>query len=175
MKNNILNLALTVGVLLSALFSCDTNTPGAQENKYSVAAERYTFYADADKYKEATTGRADKDQCKFTWKVLKVNRNGNVLTIDISRPSGCDVKYEIIWDGIILESYPGVANVFLKAQSENCTNQADTTTDKLVVDLEAAFKDIKPSTLKDTNFNIREFCATKDIQCEKNCDVTITN
>jgi len=174
MKNQILNFVVLVIVSI-VFFSCNSESPEAASEGYKVQTEAYTFYSDQKKYQDANARRGESDECQFSWSIRNVKRNGNVLTLDISRPAGCEVEYELIWNGMILESFPMMANVFIKAISDGCTDQDEDTTDILEIDLEKALKDTSLSTLSNTNFNIREFCAFKDVQCMEGCDVAVSN
>ncbi len=177
MKKN--GLSLIASVLLIVLFSCNTENsdlaPLTSSEKYEVKSGDMTFFSDSEKYKETNARRGQSDDCKFPVDILKVNRNENELTISISRPKSCKVKYEFIWDGIILESYPMMANIFIKAVSDNCTGQRDMLTEDIIIDLEKAFKNTPKSTLKDINFFIKDACSLKDVQCLEDCNVAVSN
>jgi hypothetical protein len=168
-----------IGVLVVALlFGCRNDKANAEPTpveKYTVTSDLYTFHADSEKYQDVNVRRAQEDLCHFSWEILNVSREDNILVVEISRPKDCDVRYEIIWDGAIMESYPMMANIFLKAVSDNCIDQDDTITDELVIDLEDSFKDIPKSTLDNTDFMIRDVCSLTDVQCVDDCNVAVPN
>lgn len=181
MKTHILTLTGISALLGSALLatSCIENNPGTDllipVETYKVETENYTFLSDPEKYKETNTSRMDSESCSFTWSIEKVTRSENILTLDVSRPLSCEVSYELIWDGAIMESYPMMANIYLHALSEGCEDEDELTADVLVINLEETFKNLSGSSLAEINFNIREVCTLKDIQCMDDCDVTVSN
>jgi len=163
---------------MTLLIGCRNENMRADPNpdeKYTVTSDLYTFHADSEKYQEVNVRRAQENLCNFSWEILNVSREGNILIVDISRPKDCDVTYEIIWDGAIMESYPMMANIFLNAVSESCSDQHETITDELVIDLEGSFKDIPKSTLDNTSFTIRDVCSLTGVQCVDDCNVAVSN
>lgn len=150
----------------------DTLMPVEQ---YQVTAEDYTFFSDPEKYQDTRARRLESAHCTYSWSIQNVSRNANVLTVDIARPQGCEVLYELIWDGAVMESYPMMANVFVHPRSAGCTDQAEEETDRLVIDLKEAFKNVSETTLRDINFNIREVCTIKDVKCMEDCDLSVSD
>jgi hypothetical protein len=170
--------SLIGALLMTLLIGCRNDNVNADPNpaeKYTVTSDLYTFHSDSEKYQDVNVRRAQENLCPFSWEILNVSREGNILVVDISRPKDCDVTYEIIWDGAIMESYPMMANIFLNAVSESCSDQDDTVTDELVIDLEDSFKDIPKSTLDNTSFTIRDVCSLTDVQCVDDCNVAVSN
>lgn len=171
MKNLILLTLLT-------LLSCNNDhitTDTLDGKKYTVTTEKYTFYADPQKYLDANKNWTQPDQCKFSWKVKHVGRSGNTIRIDISKPKHCEVSYDILWNGAIMESYPPMANIFLIAKSENCTDAGEMETEQLIINLEEAFKDVPTASLRETVFYIKQVCSSTSIECKKDCDVSLNN
>lgn len=165
--------------LLLLMTSCDKDNAGTPTESYQIVTESYVFYANQEKYQEVNIKRTNEGYCQVPSEILKVKRDESKLSITIARPKNCSVSYEIIWDGAVMESFPMMANIFLKAVSENCATtlleQGNIATDMLVIDLEKTFKDIPSSSLKDTNFMVKEACSLNDFQCMENCNLSVSN
>ncbi len=169
-------MSILVGVLLVALTSCerkgDTDLKGSN---YKVSIGDYTFYADKEKYTDLENLRGDSTLCQIEIEIVKVKRQGNSMTIDIAKPKNCDVEFEVLWNGTIMESFPMQAHFYIHPISKNCTDQEEKEIIVLTLDLEEILKDFDASYIADTNFTIKESCKFVDIVCVENCDVTTTN
>ncbi len=161
------------------LASCDNDSSDGDSDlkgtNYKVSTGDFTFYANKEKYTDLETLRGDDTLCQIETKVVKVKREGNNLTIDISKPKNCDVEFEVVWNGTILESFPMQAHLYIHPTSNNCTDQDEKEIKVLILDLEEVLKDLDASYIENTNFTIKESCRLVDIVCAENCDVTITN
>jgi len=167
-------------LLIMVVISCRQDLPVVPSPvgpalKYTVPGDQYTFYADSEKYTMTSLDRTKDYLCNFPWNVVSVVRTDNMVSVHISRPIECQVEYELIWDGTLMHSYPMMANVFINAISQNCTNKGQVGVDTLNIDLKKTFKDLSEATLENTNFLIREVCALKDIQCMDDCNVSVSN
>ncbi len=184
MKKATIRLPLTVmlilvSILLVAVTSCESSNSSNGDSDlkgrdYKVSTGDYTFYANKEKYTDLEGSRGDEALCQIEMEIVKVKREGNILTIDVSQPKNCDVELEVLWDGIFMESFPMQAYFYMHPTSNNCTNQDEKEIVVLTLDLEEILKESDASYIADTNFTIKESCRLVDIVCVENCDVTVT-
>jgi len=179
LKSAFMVMLALASVSLLTLASCDSDSSDGDSDlkgtDYKVSKGDYTFYANKEKYTDLETLRGDESLCQIEIKIVKVKREGNILTIDVSKPKSCDVEFEVVWNGTILESFPMQAHLYIHPTSNNCTDQDEKEVEVLTLDLEEVLKDLDASFIEDTNFTIKESCRLVDIVCAENCDVTITN
>ena len=170
-------MLVLASVSFFTMVSCNSNSSNGDSDlkgtNYKVTTGDYTFYANKEKYTDLETLRGDESLCQIEIKVVKVKREGNILTIDVSKPKNCDVKFEIVWNGMVLESFPMQAHLYIHPTSNNCTDQEEKEVKVLTIDLEEVLKDLDASYIEDTNFTIKESCRLVDIICTGDCDVTI--
>ncbi|AUP80958.1 hypothetical protein C1H87_20485 [Flavivirga eckloniae] len=164
----------------ASLISCDKEEDDPQgkmgvKGIYKITENIYTLYADNEKFIEANDKRGQADFCQVKTEIHKVKRVNNILTIEIYRPKNCNVKYEIIWDGAIMESHPSQAYLYVHAIAENCNDLKEKELDILIIDLEKTIKDIDKNTLKEIYFTIKDSCSLTDVYCTEDCNVTVTN
>lgn len=170
---------LMASLMLFVLFGCESSEMApldklALKETYKVATESYTFHANPEKYGDMESKRAKDELCAIETEISKVQRTDNILTITVARPMDCDIDYEIIWNGEILESYPMQSNLYIHAIGNNCSG-THSTDDVLSIDLEQVLKDIDASIIADIDFTIKDACRLLDVTCNDNCNVTIRN
>ncbi|WP_157209228.1 hypothetical protein [Mariniflexile maritimum] len=161
------------------LFNCDSSKDEVTDklqikDNYEVNEGPYTFFANAEKYKDTDLKRGQDNFCQVETKISKVKREGNVLTIEILKPKDCDVKYEIIWDGVLFFSNPMLSTIYVKALANDCDENSGTEIDALVIKLEEAFKTLKKDMIDKTNFTVRDACSLVNIDCTGDCNVSTT-
>ncbi|GIZ09044.1 hypothetical protein [Flavobacterium sp. UMI-01] len=163
------------------LFSCentghDANDEFKLKENYQIIGEHFTFYADPQKFQETNVKRGKDEFCQVETKISKVKREDNILTIEILKPLGCQINYDIIWSGEIRESFPMQSNLYIRAKAEKCDNKRFASErDTLKINLELVLKDVNPNNIKTTNFVIKDACALEDINCNGNCSITVTD
>lgn len=176
MKPKILVFSLYLTGLLATAPSCtEENEPDLfpfSEN-YTLTMENLSFYADHGRYNQVNSKREDGSLCLLDSDILRVQRNQNILALHIAKPVGCAVKYELVWDGTLMESFPMRANIFVRAIGENC-GSSDLETEVLQVDLEKTFKTLSPAEIDSTIFNVRDACSQQDFYCMENCGLTVS-
>ncbi len=174
-------MLVLVSVSFFTLTSCDNDSSDNDSDlkgaNYKFSTGDFTFYANKEKYIDLEVLRGDKTLCQIEIEVVKVKREGNILTIDITKPKNCDVLFEVVWDGAIMESFPMQCHLYIHPTSNNCTDQDQDEKEikVLTLDLEKILKDLDVSYIEDTNFTIKESCRLVDIVCTENCNITITN
>ncbi|WP_308992461.1 hypothetical protein QLS71_000290 [Mariniflexile litorale] len=161
------------------LFNCDSSKDSGEDklqlkDNYEVTEGPYTFFANAEKYKDTDLKRGQDNFCQVETKISKVKREGNILTIEILKPKNCEIKYEIIWDGVVFFSNPMQSTIYVKALADNCNEDSDMEIDALVIKLEEAFKTLKKDMIDRTNFTVRDACSLVNIDCVDDCNVVIT-
>ncbi len=114
--------------------------------------------------------RKSPSDCQVNYEVKTVKRNGNDLTLEISRPKGCSGIYELVWDGLWQESYPRRMQLYLTASFNSCSPGIETETDVIRVDLEKAIKETSADLF---TIYLREYCSFRDFNCEGNCNLII--
>ena len=159
--------------------ACDSDSgldagPDAEPEKFTVKTDNYTFYADKERFTEADARRADKDYCDVPTKIKRVQRNDNLLAVTVSIPKNCEPSYEVIWNGLILESFPVQITLFLKVLGE-CTDNGEFEQHQVVLDLEEIFTDESSVNPAEANFTVKDACSLLDVACESDCDITVSN
>jgi hypothetical protein len=70
------------------------------------------------------------------FEIVGVTRSGNTMDITVSFQTGCETnKFDIIWDGTIMESYPPRTRIFVKRNASGCDDSDEIETTVLTVDL----------------------------------------
>ena len=174
-------MLVLVSVSFFTLASCDSdssdNNSDLKGTNYEVSTGDFTFYANKEKYTDIEEIRGDNSLCQIEIEVVKVKREGNILTVDISKPKNCDVDFEVVWNGAVMESFPMKCYFYIHPTSKNCTdqNQDEKEIKVLTLDLEKILKGFDASYIEGTHFTIKESCRLVDIECSGNCNVTVTN
>jgi hypothetical protein len=174
-KTQIIGLFLTGWMLTTP--SCTQESDFEQQQpseQYTVIQEDYSFFADHQKYKEADTKRAQGDLCNVEWKIIQVQRTGNELALQLSKPKDCKVRYEFIWNGILMESFPMMAHILVKAVGENCVAE-EYEEEVITVELDTVFKNLTTDDIANTNFTVRDACSLEDFNCTDDCNTSISN
>lgn len=170
---------ISILIICLLLYNCDsTNVDDKLQvnENYVVIEDDYTFIVDAEKYKDTELKRAKDDFCQVKTNISKVAREDNILIIEILKPKNCELKYEVIWDGLLLESYPMQGAIFVHSITDtNCNEGAEKETDTLVINLEEALKTLKKDIIENTNFTVRDACSLVDVNCSGNCNEVITD
>ncbi|MCK9411417.1 MAG: hypothetical protein M0Q53_03890 [Prolixibacteraceae bacterium] len=75
------------------------------------------------------------------FEISKVDRSKNILTITATYPEGCgDSKFTIIWNGLVMESYPEMIFLYLRRTSD-CKVAGNATSRVLSINLNACLGD----------------------------------
>jgi hypothetical protein len=127
-------LVIVAGLMLAGT-SCskdETNSPDTAP--VTIEKENYTFLKNAGLYQEAQKDRSENYSSPF--EIDSVTRTGAIMEINVSFPAGCETnKFEVIWDGTVMESYPPQTRIFVKRTATGCVNSGETMTEVLTVDL----------------------------------------
>ena len=117
----ILNFILLGSIIVFS--SCSKNND--KELVVPHAGENFNFYESANLYKEAQKLRSKSYSDAF--EIEKVERIDNLLNITVSYQGNCETsKFDIIWDGMLLFSWPMQANLIIKRDATNCGNEIKT-------------------------------------------------
>ena len=82
----------------------------------------YTFLKNTQASNEANLLRSTSYSAPF--EITKVERNKEQLNITVSYPDDCgDSRFEVIWNGMTLESYPEIVFFYLRRVSDCKTSQ----------------------------------------------------
>ena len=104
----------------------DFPTPNIQEN--------FNFYKSLKLYTEAQEQRSETYSGAF--EIEKVERKGNNLDVTVSYPENCETnKFDVIWNGIVLESWPVQTQIIIKRSASNCNSNEKMKTETLSIDL----------------------------------------
>ncbi len=124
-------LKVLLPILLIVLISCSKDDI---QNDVGYQEANYTFYKSANLFSEAENNRSAEYSKAF--KIVSVNRTDNKLEIKLSYEGSCDNnKFEVIWSGAIMESWPMQTTLFVKRSAENCKNDGKTFEETLIIDL----------------------------------------
>lgn len=106
-------LAILVGLLvLSFAYSCKKS----EQQKEEMVLDK-NLLKSANKYEQLLDKRSE---AEGTFSIADIKRNGDMLTISIN--GGCSAEdFQIVWDGVILLSYPGQVRLILhNTSSKDC-------------------------------------------------------
>lgn len=128
-------LLVVAASLLMITGSCSKDdTNGANETPLKIDQGNYTFLKSGSLYDEAKRDRSENYSSPF--EIDSVIRTGDIMDITVSFPAGCETnKFEVIWDGVILESYPVQTRIFVKRTASGCPESDETKSEVLSVDL----------------------------------------
>ena len=167
-------------ILFTVNMGCDNDenpkaTPdGGPSIEFTFKSDNYIFFADHEKFQEASARRANDTYCSVKSDIKKVQREGNLLGVSLMKPKGCEVSYEVIWNGLILESFPVQITLFLKTIG-SCGDTEEKEADEVVLDLEEIFKDVEMVNPDEAVFMVKDACSLLDIQCDGDCDITVSD
>ncbi len=104
-------VALTIMVLSCTKESSDSSA------YQDFVAQNYSFLKNTQASNEANLMRSDTYSDPF--EITKVERKNNILNITVTYPDDCgDTKFEVIWNGLTLESYPEIIFFYLRRTSD---------------------------------------------------------
>jgi hypothetical protein len=128
-------LLVVAASLLMITGSCSKDdTNGANETPLKIDQGNYTFLKSGSLYDEAKRDRSENYSSPF--EIDSVIRTGDIMDITVSFPAGCETnKFEVIWDGVILESYPVQTRIFVRRTASGCPESDETKSEVLSVDL----------------------------------------
>ena len=132
------NLAVMM-ILLLTTATCNKESSKALDPLESFAAANFSFLKSTQASNEANQMRSSDYSASF--EISKVDRNKELLTITVTYPEGCgDSKFKMIWNGLVLESYPEVVFLYLRRTS-NCGVAGNSATRALSINLSASLGD----------------------------------
>lgn len=128
-----------VTILLLTTATCKKEQLESSTNFDGFAAANFSFLKSIQASNEANQLRSSDYSAPF--EISKVDRNKELLTITVTYPEGCgDSKFRMIWNGLVLESYPEVVFLYLRRTS-NCGVAGNHTTRALSINLSASLGD----------------------------------
>ena len=168
MKKTYLLIAFPILLIIAGACSKDIMNDGTSGD-YKLEKGNFTFLKSADTYKQAKEERSDGYSDEF--EIDKVERIGDILNITVSYFEGCETnKFEIIWNGTIMESYPEMTIFFVKRTADNCGTQGALKTQVLSLNLIEIIED--EALAKRISITVSN--ASKKVNTE-NADVAISN
>jgi len=126
-------------ILLLTTATCKKESSKASDPLESLATTNFSFLKSIQASNEANQQRSSDYSAPF--EISKVDRNKELLTITVTYPEGCnDSKFMMIWNGLVLESYPEVIFLYLKRTS-NCGAAGNSATQALSINLSTSLGD----------------------------------
>jgi hypothetical protein len=128
-----------ITILLLTTATCKKEQLELSTNFDSFAAANFSFLKSIQASNEANQLRSSDYSAPF--EISKVDRNKELLTITVTYPEGCgDSKFKMIWNGLVLESYPEVVFLYLRRTS-TCGEAGNSTTRAMSINLSASLGD----------------------------------
>lgn len=155
------------------LFSCDNDTEIKDSSPFTLQKENYTFLKNETYYLEVQKNRSPEYSDPF--EIEDVQRVDKEMHIEVSYPAGCaSNNFEIIWDGVVMESSPPQTRLFLKRAAEDCSKSDKREYRVLVVDLEEIFVKLRKGdpNLQDAIFIVSNASKRPDTS---NADVPVAS
>jgi hypothetical protein len=116
--------------VLAISFSCN------RENNVAPGPDLDFLQTSGKEYQRLMAERETFEGTPF--EIQKVVREGNILKIDISGAGGID-NYKVVWDGVLLESFPMQANLVVGYDAPDGVQDAMLHNYTLEVDLQKLF------------------------------------
>jgi hypothetical protein len=102
--------------LVFIVLSCKKESSDSLANQDFVA-QNYSFLKSTQASNEANLMRSNTYSAPF--EITKVDRKNNILNITVNYPDDCgDTRFEVIWNGLALESYPEIIFFYLRRTSD---------------------------------------------------------
>lgn len=159
---------LLVGIIF---YSSSCNKDSLDKNKDSFepkVMENYNFYENAEMYNNAQKLRSKDYSSAFD--IEKVERDGKMLNVTLAYLGKCEInKFDVIWDGILMESWPMQTLLIIKRSASNCDDSM-LKKEVLSIDLMEFIGD--KALVEGTVFYISNGSKTPD---EENADSVVTN
>src|SRR5690554_176158 len=155
------------------LTSCDNDTEIKDPNPFTLQKENYTFLKNSNYYLEVQKNRSPEYSDPF--EIEDVQRIDKEMHIEVSFPAGCaSNNFEIIWDGVVMESYPPQTRLFVKRTAGNCNKSDEREHRVLVIDLEEIFVKLRQGdpNLQDAIFIVSNASKRPDTG---NADMPVSN
>ena len=113
-------LLLLVLIIMGTTVACDKSENELKDPApFTIENAQYTLYKNSTLSHEAGEKRSESYSAPF--EIESVERVDGNLNINIAFQAGCEFnKFEIIWDGLIMESYPVQTRVFIKRIISDC-------------------------------------------------------
>ncbi len=163
----IFNLILLAGIMVFSACNKETDD-GNDDSIVPKAMENYNFYKSAKMYNEAQELRSENYSDAF--EIEKVERTGNLLNVTLAYRGNCEInKFDVIWDGILLESWPMQTRLIIKRSASNCDDK-ELKKEILSIDLVELIGD--KVLVEGTVFYVSNGSKTPD---EANADAVVTN
>jgi archaellum component FlaF (FlaF/FlaG flagellin family) len=123
---------MVIGFLLFSTISCEKATEDSSMDS-NFAAANFSFLKSTKASNEANEQRSSAYSAAF--EITKVDRNKETLNITVSYQEGCGTsKFDLIWNGLVMESYPEMIIVYLR-RSSDCGVDLQPTTRVMTVNL----------------------------------------
>lgn len=124
---------LSILVLLTLIFLTVSCQKEPEESSQSLLAANLVFLKSIQKSNEANEQRSPYYSVPF--EISKVERNKEILAITVTYPEGCnDSKFELIWNGLLMESYPEMMILYLR-RTTDCKVPGSSATRILTINL----------------------------------------
>ena len=116
MKVSLVIISLTAIILLAGSCSKDPLVNDSQKGYLALDKGNYNFLKSEQLFNEVKLNRSDGYSGSF--EIVKVERIREILNITVSFIRGCEVnKFDVVWDGLIMESYPEMLRLLIKRSS----------------------------------------------------------
>ncbi len=160
-------LVLLAGIMVFSACNKESND-GNDGSIVPKAMENYNFYKSAKIYNEAQELRSKNYSDAF--EIEKVERTGNLLNVTLTYLGNCETnKFDVIWDGLIAESWPMQTRLIIKRSASSCD---DKTLKKEILSIDLVELIGDKVLTEETVFYISNGSKTPD---EANADAVVTN
>jgi len=162
----ITNLILVISIMV--FFSCSKEeNKNIEDLPVPKVMENFNFYKSSSLYNEAKNARSNSYSDAF--EIEKAERIGNLLNVTVSYPGNCEInKFDVIWDGIIMESWPMQISLIIKRTASNCSSEIKR--EILSIDLVELIND--QALVDGTVFHVSNASKTAD---QENSDTVVSN
>ena len=164
----IFKFILLVGIIFNSP-SCNNDSIDKDKDSFvPMIMENYDFYKNAEMYDKAQRLRSKEYSSVFD--IENVERKGEMLNVTLTYLGKCETnKFDVIWDGILMESWPMQTRLIIKRSASNCDDKL-LKKETLSINLLELMDD--KVLVEGTVFHVSNGSKTQD---EENADSVVTN
>jgi hypothetical protein len=129
-----------LGILFTATWLLLTSCSKDSSNIESIDKGDYSLLLNSEIFNQAAQSRSDLFSDEF--EIESIQRKSDNLQVILVFKGDCATnKFEVIWNGLIMESYPEQTIFLLKRNAENCGSSLTEKRQTLNIDLGEILKD----------------------------------
>jgi len=136
-----INFLLFLSMMIVFICGCQNSDTVGGDDLTPKEGTNFSFYTSQKLYQEAEAQRSLEYSNSF--EIVDVETIDNQMNITVSYVAGCETnKFDLIWDGVLMESYPYQTRIAVRRTATNCPAEGEIRNEVLSVDLVEFIGDI---------------------------------